>query len=425
MQLFNGLKNKFSSSFVRATGIIFLSSGVVNVSNLLFWLYMVRKLSTTDYGDLNSLLSLFMIISLPVSSLQTVVTKFVSQFYSQGNYDKMHIFLFYLGRLILAFACSLFILLILFSRQIASFMNVSSTSLVIITSIGLFFSTIYLIPAGTLQGLQHFLLLAVIGILAGLAKLVFGIVLVASGFRVMGAMLGFIVSAFIGLILTVFNLPKELISSKTKHVVSDKVVNFRSISKYFVPVAIGLLSFGVLTNFDIILVKHYFPKLDAGYYSVAQTVGKIILFLPAAISIVMFPKAAYSHAQSKDTITILRKSLLIVGVLCFGAAVISVLFPGFVLKVLTGKVALQCIPLVKVFVCAMSFFALVQILMYYHLSVHNFKFIFFLAFFALAQIILITIFHASLINVIYILLFSAVLLFISGMKLVDFRVSAK
>ena len=59
----------------------------------------------------------------------------------------------------------------------------------------------------------------------------------------------------------------------------------------------------VLTNIDLILVKHFFTPIEAGYYSIAQMVGKIILILPIPIVTVMFPKlSSLDGREEKNTL---------------------------------------------------------------------------------------------------------------------------
>lgn len=420
MRLLSGLKKIYSDSLIGATAIIFLSSVITNALNLIFWFYMVRKLNAIDYGTLNSLFSMLMIFGLPAGATVTVVTKFIAQFHSQGDYPKIRFFLFHLGKRILILDGLLLFLFIAFSPKIAQFMNISSVPLVIATGVCLFFSVLAPIPTGTLQGLQLFLAMSIIGIVTGIIKLSASVGLVATGFGVMGAIIGVVLSAVLSLVLVTLKVPRELLiyHNKVGHV---EAIKFNSIYRYFVPVSISIFCFMVLTNIDVILVKHYFSPLEAGHYSVAQMIGKIVLFLPAAITVVMFPKVTNSYAQNKETVTILKKSLIIVGTLCFGAAIISVIFPHFILKVFTGKVVFQCVPLARLFALAMTFFALVQILITYHVSIHNFKFIFFVAFFTILQTVLIILFHKNLINVLYILLFISTLLFACGMKLVNFK----
>ena len=62
------------SDLLRSSSLLFLANVFMNVCNLVFWLFMVRKLDPVDYGTLNSLLSLLMIVGLPMGTFQTVVT---------------------------------------------------------------------------------------------------------------------------------------------------------------------------------------------------------------------------------------------------------------------------------------------------------------------------------------------------------------
>ncbi|GAG67030.1 unnamed protein product [marine sediment metagenome] len=71
--------------------------------------------------------------------------------------------------------------------------------------------------------------------------------------------------------------------------------------------------------------------------------------------------------------------------------------------------------LIKFFGVAMTFFALSNILILYNLSIEKFKFISPTIFFTILQIILIYLFHDSLIQVILILLFTSIVLFIANL----------
>ena len=65
---------------------------------------------------------------------------------------------------------------------------------------------------------------------------------------------------------------------------------------YFLSLFSVLLFYTFFTNIDLITVKHFFPAYKTGIYSVADILGKIILYFPSAIVLVMFPS---SHMTSK------------------------------------------------------------------------------------------------------------------------------
>ena len=80
--------------------------------------------------------------------------------------------------------------------------------------------------------------------------------------------------------------------------------------RFTVPVTIGVLCYTILTNIDVILAAIFFDKSTANYYTAASMLVKVILFLPGAISGVMFPKVSRAYAQKEDTSKILYRSIL-------------------------------------------------------------------------------------------------------------------
>ena len=116
---------------------------------------------------------------------------------------------------------------------------------------------------------------------------------------------------------------------------------------YFLPVGITLLCFMILTNVDLILVKHFFTPIEAGYYSIAQMVGKIILFLPIPVVMVMFPKLVChcrGQGQAQESLSILKQSLMIALLFsALGRSFVGFLFPSLIIRILSGKVYPECI----------------------------------------------------------------------------------
>jgi len=73
---------------------MFLAVTILNILSLLYQLYMVRNLNPINYGILNSLFSVLMIVSIPSGTLQMEVTKFISTFYANNNQEWMNLLLF-------------------------------------------------------------------------------------------------------------------------------------------------------------------------------------------------------------------------------------------------------------------------------------------------------------------------------------------
>jgi O-antigen/teichoic acid export membrane protein len=142
-------------------------------------------------------------------------------------------------------------------------------------------------------------------------------------------------------------------------------------------------------------------------------IGKIILFLPIPVVMVMFPKltALQGQGRAEEGLSILKQSFMIALILCGSAVFVGLLFPSLMIRVVSGKAYLECIPLVKFFCINMSLFSFVFILLYYHLSTQRRGFLYPLFFFTITQTGFILVFHKTLTQVLLVMGIVAVCLF--------------
>jgi O-antigen/teichoic acid export membrane protein len=211
-----------------------------------------------------------------------------------------------------------------------------------------------------------------------------------SGFVVLGALGGYLVSSIAG---TMFLFPGLKRYMKEK---PSPGVDYRSMLWYMFPVALCSFCFVQLSSFDIVLVKYFFDQEQAGIYSLAQMVGKIFLFLPMAISMVMFSRTSRQSALNQDSTGTFWRSFSYVAGLCTIAAFVYNVFPEVVLKVLTGKVYPEAVHLGRFFSLSMSLFALINLFTAYFLSVRDFRFLWSLVAAMLLQIAAIYLYHPGI-----------------------------
>jgi O-antigen/teichoic acid export membrane protein len=411
MLRFNGLKTSAFKDLIQAGGILFIASGFGNLCNLLFWLFMVRKLNPVEYGILNTLFSLFMILSLPAGTLQTVITKFVAQLYALGKFAQIKYFITHFSKRVFLIAIFFLALFVLFSPAIASFLRISSVWLILVTGVVLFISIVSPLTLGVLQGAQRFLAMSVNSILNSVLRLTLGIALVAAGFKAMGALVGFGMATVLTLAISFFQIPREVLIARTD---APAQLKMNSVYRYSLPVFFSLLCWMILTNVDVILVKHFFSPLEAGFYSIAQMAGKIILFLPGVVSVILFPKMSEAFSQQKSSLNLLKKGLAITSFLCATASILCVLYPDLVLRILTKRQDAEAIKLIVPFCVAMTFYALVNLFIFYNLAIQRFRFTFYLSLVSLLQISLISLFHPNLAAVLFSLILCSSLLFFMG-----------
>lgn len=389
---------------LKQTGLVFIGVGLFNLCNLFYHFIMVRMLSPIDYGHLNTLLAIFMVISVPANTLQTASMRFVSFFLVNKSFDKIKTFLRHLVVVMVIIASVVLLFFLLANPLISSSLKFDSWSLVPLLGISLFFGLIIPVPWGGLQGLQRFGSFSTNLILNGGLKLLFGFLFIRIGWGVEGAMsaigLAYLITTFLSLFMLTRGLPDNpgLISQEYSPVQTEPLP-LKEIYTYFIPAGLTFLSFLILTNIDLILVKRLFTPLEAGHYSIAQMAGKIVLFLPLPIVMLMFPKFISREAIGKTSLPLLKWSLGIAGFLCGGALFFCLLFPVKVIQILTGKDLPECIPLVQLFSINMTFYSLIFILLYYHLAKQRKTFLYVLIVFTLIQTGLILFFHKTLIQV--------------------------
>lgn len=390
--------------------IFSIASFVASTLNLVYQLAMVRLLGAQDFPQLSAILSLLVIISVPATSFTTMVAKFASNFHAQKKEEDIK-FLFsrlFFHSLIAAFI--FFAVLNIFRVQFKNYLHLNSLTPIFIFSCLVFLNFILPMLTGCLQGLKKFGWMSIGALVNGLSRLVFAALFVWLGWGLTGALNGFLISLILTIVVSLFAIRKYLsVNTKARF-------DLRPIYKYIIPVAGTYLCFMSLTNIDMVLVQHYF--VNSEFYAVAQIIGKIVLFLPGAIAIVMFPHVSGSHAKGEEHLHIFQKSLKYTAILCVVAVMGFNLMPNFILKVLTGKFGPEYVSLSRLFSITMAFFALNQLMFLYQLSINNFSFLKSLIALTLLQVLLIILIHPTMFSVLGIMLFISLAIFAVNFKFI-------
>lgn len=393
--------------FTKNIILVFIGTSLTNFLNLLYQLLLAHKLIPSDFAAFNALLSIFMLIFTPLGTLQMATAKYCSEFKALNQITKIKFLLSNFFKKGLILSVITFLIFFSISNYIMQTLKISCLSCGYILAAVIALSWLSPIFLGGLQGLESFAWLMSGSVITSALKLALAIIFILSGFAIAGALGALLISSLVGLVIFYFPL-KDFITFKA----IKEEVNYKQILTYLFPVMISLFCFIVLVSLDMVLVKYYFNPQEAGVYALAQMVGKIFLFLPLAISTVMFPRVSGLKANNMDTTATLQRSLLYAIILCAISIFGYNLFPRFILKILTGKVMLESINLGRFFSISMSFFTLLYILITYFLSQKDLRFIKYLILFTLLQFFAIILLHQSLIQIQLILCINAILLFV-------------
>jgi len=406
----NLIKNIFKHELISGVFYIFLGSMVANVLAFLLNLFLARNLSYANYGIFASLLSIITLAAIPASSINTIVVRFATEYFTKNELDKLKGFYKKIIRFILLFSFSIFLGFVVLSLTIMNFLHLDNIWYVIL--VGACVSTMYLqtLNNAFLQGLMKFKFISALSSISGVIKLIVGIVLVFAGFQAFSGLwsIFFMTSGafLIGIIPLRFLL--------TRGEVKEIKLPTREILQFALPTFVTVFFLTSFTSTDVILVKHFFNPHLAGFYAGLSLIGKVIFYFTAPIPIVMFPLLIKRHHKGEKFHNLFYLALLLVLMPCGAITGFYFLFPKFVVNLfLGGRDYLSITSYLGFFGIYISVFSLVNVCVSFFLSLNKMKISFLVVTAAISQIVLIYMFHSSFYQVIGISLLISSILFVS------------
>ena len=391
------LQRLFKNQLIAGSFILFIGTAVSNFGNYLFHLLMGRMLGPIDYGVLASLISIFYLLSIPVAALVLVIVKYVSALRGEKKLATVNYFYRWINRKLLIFGILGFLIFLIFSSWISSFLHLESNVLLILIGLVSFIGIFSSINLAALQGFLRFSWYTIIGIVSVIVKLILAIFLVYLSYRVFGAILAILAGMIVSYVLALF-YAKKIIGKKEER----QGFNGREVVSYALPVFFSILAFTSLYTTDIVLVRHFLSPQEAGFYAALATLGKIIFFASSPIIMVMFPMVSERHANGKKYINLLSLSLGLVLLACLGISGVYFLFPGLMINILYGSQYLSASPYLWLFAIFLSLYSLSSLLVNFYLSVKKVKVVILPVIAAAAQVVLIFLFHQTISQVVWV-----------------------
>ncbi len=391
------IKKISSDKLLSGSTLVFTASLGSNMMNYIFHLLSGRLLGPADYGVLASLLSLSYIIGVPGTTLATTTTKFASKYKAQGDFEAVTNALVWITKFVALFGSFIFFLGFVFRIQLAGFLKIASPALLVLFFALLVVSLLRSAPVGFLRGLLRFKSFAFISLLGTFLKLALGVGFVWLGWGVFGSIWGMFIAILVSLVFSFLLLKKNL-----RFPFRSSSFCWREVLSYAAPTVLVIFVFNSLYNADVVLVKHFFAPEEAGIYSSAVTMGRMIYFGLSSVGLVMFPLVSEKYENGGGYKSIFVKALLLVSLgAVFGFALYSAV-PRLLVGTLFGDQYLKSVPYLAGFALFMGAFSVVNLFMQFFLSVRDFRFLPVLVATALLQLGLIWQFHASLHQVIYV-----------------------
>ncbi len=343
---------------------------------------MGRMVTPQVYGEMEAIVSLLAIITVPGSALVVVATQYASRAKARND-DGARDFLFrYLNKKIFQYGFPAFCGALLFTPFVAQFLKIEHEWAIIFLWIMMFLSFFSSIAIGILSGWQKFFWVGLINVVGAFSKLVFALALVSLGFVVDGLVGSFLLASLVGYLLSLYALKhirkddaqKKNVSKKEK--VSSTLARGAitlSAKKYVLSVFFASLALALLGNIDMVLAKYHLTPEEAGSYGALFIVSKIIFFVAGIITSVMFAMSSEEHEKSalsgKNECKTFKKALILTLIFCIGSTMFFFLFPSFVLSVFFGNTYIHMSEYLGWFGLIVSLYTLSHFFLQYFLSI--------------------------------------------------------
>ncbi len=303
--------------------ILLIGSVFVSLANFGYNIGVARLLGPSDFSHAAAAVTILMLISAITLAFQLVCTKLVAK--ADSIEEKAAVFQ-HLRKRAWVIGVGLGVFMLLTNSLLTTYLRLSSPWIITLLAVGL---TIYVplgVKRGGLQGTCRFRGLSWNMAAEAIVKFVGAIVLIEMGFGVLGAVAAISVSVIVAYCLP--DTAKELRGPRAWPDHEAPVGEARQAIVFFV----GQV---VISNIDILMVKHFFPPSEAGLYAAIALVGRLLYFGAWSIVSAMFPVSAESKAD-KSTTSLLAFPLLMVTAMSVVFVLILASFPTLVFQSLFG-----------------------------------------------------------------------------------------
>ena len=304
--------------------VLLVGSVFVSLANFGYNIGVARLLGPSDFSHAAAAVTILMLVSALTLSFQLVCAKLVAK---ANSLERKAAVFQHLMKRAWAIGIALGAFMLVADSLLTAYLRLSTPWIIILLAVGLAIYVPLGVKRGGLQGTCRFKGLAWNMAAEAIVKFVGAIVLIEFGFGVLGAVVA--ISASVILAFCLPDSAGELRGPQARSTHSAPVGEARQAIVFFVGQVI-------ISNIDILMVKHFFPPDQAGLYAAIALVGRLLYFGAWSVVSAMFPVSAESESE-KPASSLLAFPLLMVTGMSIVFVLILATFPTFVFEALFGS----------------------------------------------------------------------------------------
>ena len=291
--------NRLQARIVSGSVVLLSGSTLATAINFAYNIAVARFLGPDGFGQATAVYTILTLLASVTLSFQIISAKIVAQ---QPSLEAKSAG--YRGFQRAAWGCGVFValMILLFRRSIADYLNLPSPLLIGIIALGIAFYIPLGSRRGYLQGAYGFRRLATNLVIEGAVRLGGSLLLIGLGFGVTG-----VIAANSAAVAVAYFAIVPHLAPRIPNPIAF-VHAFREMTQALVFFAGQVL----INNCDIVLVKHFFESREAGLYAAVAMVGRVIFTFSQSVVNSMFPLVAGSKEEDRRDFRVIATALLLV-----------------------------------------------------------------------------------------------------------------
>jgi O-antigen/teichoic acid export membrane protein len=356
---------------VRLAGPLALAGLVANGSNVIVTVLLAHLLVTTDYGYLNQLIGLFLIVSNPGSAVIVAVVRRATAWRVLGRNEDLRAWARRIHRWAAVGFAAYAVLVVALSNVIArSVLSQDTPGRVVVMLLGAGLWVVLCIDRGFLQATRHYGDLSVNLLVEGGVRAVAVLGLVAIYPHVVSACAGIFIAELATLLHARWRANRDLALADTEVVLvtsADRVID-ATIVRDLVTAVCAMALLAVLQSADVILLGRD-DHAASGSYAAISVASKSLFFIAVVLGGYLVPEAAIRWRQGRHALSQLWVTLLILAVPAGILLVLATVAPHLVLSLVFSSKYLGAQDAFATLVLAMCCLAVTVVLTLYLLAI--------------------------------------------------------
>ncbi len=338
-----------SSAGARSGLVLLVCSVAGHVGNYLYYVLAARLLTPAEFAEVSAITGLATIAFMPATGVQAALARDTAALEARGEGSRARALARAVARRMAYVQAGVLVLLVLGTPAAVAVLELTSVWVWLVGAAWLVLGMGLYVGLGARQGREQFgVVAAVLGGPMGVFRPLFLVPLALLG-GVVGALGAMVVATVAGLVLLADRRRGRPAATDTPPLPDVRTA------------LVALAAFASLTNVDLLVGKVTLGATEAGLYASAALLGKIALYGPSALALVLLPKVT---ARLEAGLSVRRPALLVMAATVVTGGVVAAaiaLAPASLVTGVFGAAYAGAYSLAAPLAVAMTLLALVHV----------------------------------------------------------------